>query len=369
MKENIISIEIEGDYLSSFIYSGVLILVDSDFNLTTYSWSEVISQALSGYNSQQQFLLKGYFENSRSSKIPEGFQNNILLVKESALSSCMFIKKNIGVWPSDINVYKNRIYIASEEGVDAIDFSWNSGRIGEFRESMKIWNEATFNIATNNFFRLAIASGQDGVLAFIPKNKMVSDKDISKLVDSVCVDCDWQNDRLIANTNTGVNIIDFSPIPIKKEFQGNDSEYWSIVNTIKKEKPSICELDNINGKHIINSWQAGDKMFLLAEDMSIAIVKQSELKYSSIDNFVSLGSEEVISSRTATFGTVIESQNNLSILGVNGARVIEDDFVTWRVFPRAKNYANHLHIIKDESISILAIAVSPGRDDSLQKAQ
>ncbi|TXL08070.1 hypothetical protein BMR07_03080 [Methylococcaceae bacterium CS1] len=86
MKENIISIEIEGDYLSSFIYSGVLILVDSDFNLTTYSWSEVISQALSGYNSQQQFLLKGYFENSRSSKIPEGFQNNILLVKESALS-------------------------------------------------------------------------------------------------------------------------------------------------------------------------------------------------------------------------------------------------------------------------------------------
>ncbi|OUI29042.1 hypothetical protein AZZ76_002131, partial [Klebsiella pneumoniae] len=34
-----LDLNIEGDYIDSFIYSGVLYLLDSDFKFTSYSWN------------------------------------------------------------------------------------------------------------------------------------------------------------------------------------------------------------------------------------------------------------------------------------------------------------------------------------------
>ncbi|MBB6608449.1 hypothetical protein H7B18_20225 [Klebsiella pneumoniae] len=32
--------------------------------------------------------------------------------------------------------------------------------------------------------------------------------------------------------------------------------------------------------------------------------------------------------------------------------MISNDFASWRVFPRAKNHANHLHLINEDNINI-----------------
>lgn len=51
MSINKFTINIEGDYVDSYIYSGLLILVDIDYKLTIYKWEQLFNQGLSGLNS------------------------------------------------------------------------------------------------------------------------------------------------------------------------------------------------------------------------------------------------------------------------------------------------------------------------------
>lgn len=41
MSDIALNLEIEGDYIDSFIYMGVLFLVDFDFNIHSYQWNEI----------------------------------------------------------------------------------------------------------------------------------------------------------------------------------------------------------------------------------------------------------------------------------------------------------------------------------------
>jgi hypothetical protein len=358
-----VSIEIEGDYLSSFIYSGVLLLVDSDFNLSAYSWDDIVELALNGTDAFEKQELRKYFNNSSYSKIPDRGMGKRFNVDKKSLSYCYSITKNIGVWPSDISVYRNRIYVSSEKGVDIIDFSWTYGRIDKFAKQIKIWDETSFSISTNSFYRLAVASGARGVWSFIPQKKTVSDKDVHQLVNSTCVDCDWQSERLIANTNDGVNVIDFKPIPNKNEFKGDEAQYWRIVNTIKNEEPTVFKWTEVGKRRVLSSWLAGDKMFFLTDDMEVGFTNQKHTDWINgttvPDGMLKpIDGGQVLASRTASFGTVIEFDEHLKILASTGLYTVDDSFVTWRVFPRSKNYTNQLHIVKDESIVIRIVEAS-----------
>lgn len=355
-----VSVEIEGDYLCSFIYSGVLILVDSDFFLHAYSWEDVVLASLKGVDAFERFSIANYFKNSSSKKIPQKGRGKQYFLDKRELSNCYVCSTEIGVWPSDINIYKNRIYVSSDEGVDIIDFNWSQGRVASFCHAIKIWKESAFSISTNDYFRLAIAAGKSGVLSFVPKNREVSERDISQLLPTTCVDCDWQNEYLIANTvNDGVSVFQFRPIPQQNEFNGSVQEYWKIVNEIKRQPPEICNIDRIGGEKVINSWFAGEKLFYLTDSMGVGFVLRSELEQARSANTNNIRqideADSIIASRTASFGTVIELENSLKVLGRESIYSLDDEFTTWRVFPRSRNFANQLHVIKDQQISVLAL--------------
>lgn len=358
-----ISVEIEGDYLSSFIYSGVLILVDSNFFLHAYSWDDVVSAALRGVGAAERFSIASYFNNSSCKKIPKIGRGRQYFVNEQMLSDCYVCSTKIGVWPSDINIYKNRIYISSDEGVDIVDFAWIRGQVASFCDSVKLWKESAFSISANDYFRLAIASGKSGVLSFVPKNREVSEHYLSQIISSTCVDCDWQNEHLIANTvNDGVNVIEFKSIPKRAEFNGSSTEYWNAVNLVKREQPAVYGIGRVGGVRIVRSWLAGEKLFYVTDEMDIGFVLQSEID--KIENVGAISSRRIehedrlVSSRTASFGTVIEFGDSLKVLGREDIYGLDNEFATWRVFPRSKNYANQLHVIRDRHISILAVEPS-----------
>lgn len=365
-----VSLELEGDFLSSFIYSGVLLLVDSDFVLSAYSWQEVLSAAVRGGKSAEQISLPTYLNNSTNGTMPTHCRNKVFGINKRALGDLDKRQVSIHVWPSDINVYKNRVYVSSDNGVNIIDFKWDNGKIESFSEPKNIWTEAAFSISPNNFYRLAIAAGKNGVLSYVPKNIYIRDDEIFQIVESVCVDCDWQNERLVANTVDGVDLIDYQAIPNKTDFKGAESEYWSIVNTIKRTPPEIKKLPTVDGEKIISGWLAGNKLFYLTDTFEIGftnhefnadIANQHTPRKRKIDN----NSGNVLSSRTASFGTVVEFSDRILVLGRDTSNEIIDDFSAWRVFPRSKNYTNHLHLIKDDrlTISVLEASSAEGVED------
>lgn len=370
MSFNSISVDVEGDYVSSFIYSGILFLVDFDFFLRAYSWVDVAKSASSGYDGVDGVVLNQFLENSVRNDIPKKNRSQVLTVSQRSLNRINSQKINLGVWPSDINIYKNRFYVSSETGVVAYDFNWDGGRVRSFSDPLVIWNEASFGISTNTLNRLAIASGDDGVLSFIPTRKYVSDNDVNQLIDAVCVDCDWQGDRLIANTIDGVDVLDFQSIPDYELFKGKENEYWGVVNRIKTRPPEKSKIKSIGSRNVISSWIAGEKEFFLLDDSHITFRNIDELvsgeaNLSSELNSVKLPEGQILATRTASFGTVVQSADSLFFFNDRKMHNLSDNLVAWRVFPRARNYANHLHIVRDQCVSIMMVEVDDNSNSDI----
>ncbi|MDG6774617.1 hypothetical protein QCB45_09750 [Thiomicrorhabdus sp. ZW0627] len=351
-----VSIEIEGDYLSSFIYSGVLFLVDMDFKLNSYSWDRVVNLALGNKFRIGNSDLRKYLLNSSRNKIKEKFNGRRYFITKRDLQKANERSIYIGVWPSDINLYRNTIYIASEAGVNTIHIKWEMGNLTEYKSNVKIWDCPSFRISPNSFYRLAIASGQEGLVTVIPQKKYVEDKDVKVRVKSVCTDCDWYKNRLVANTVGGVSVLDFEPIPDIKDYENHIEEYWRIVNQVKLEDPLQGNIKKIDNKTVVNSWFGGNKEFFLTEDMTIAFRTLNPDQQNNKTLMYQIEEDSIVTARTATFGTVVETKDTLKLIGQeNGFHTLDNDFVTWRVFPRSKYYANQIHIIKDKSIVISAI--------------
>lgn len=356
MKLDHISLEIEGNYLISYIYSGVLVLVDFEFNLIAYSWKDVVDRLLSNTPSLLKYIVSNYLNNSTNKKLNSSFKKNILSISKSSLLECHHISINIGVWPSDLTIYKNRIYYSSEKGVSIIDFKWANGRIESFSNPKKIWAEPSFTISVNTFYRLAISAGKSGLLGYIPDNSTVNEKFIKQLFDSICTDCDWQDESLIANTINGVKLLEFDVLPTESEFNGDKKEYWPLINKLKRNDPIINDISNTNNTNIINAWQAGNKLFFLSHDMRVGYIDKNDFSTQNYKfHFSNSRFNDVIASKTASFGTVIESNDSLKTIIKNDIETIDSDFSTWKVFPRSKSYANQIHIIKDAHLKILTI--------------
>lgn len=97
------SVSVEGDYVDSYIYSGLLVLVDIDYRLSVYKWEDLISNGLKGVGLFESNSLKKLMVDSRN-PIPKNNLSEIVISKENLRSSKLF-SYEIGVWPSDINVY------------------------------------------------------------------------------------------------------------------------------------------------------------------------------------------------------------------------------------------------------------------------
>jgi len=85
-----------------------------------------------------------------------------------------------------------------------------------------------------------------------------------------------------------------------------------------------------------------------AEDVHERLRQLGEMSLSS-----KLGS--VVSAGLATFGTIVECEEGLIVLRSDGEQMsIPGEPVNWRMFPRSKHYANHLHVIYDDRLEVFS---------------
>jgi len=346
-----ISVKIEGDYVDSYIYSGYLFLVDHKYIVSIYKWEALIDCFLEGIDACIQEIIKPILKDSRKTgnriDIP-----GLGLSKEN-LSRFKLFSYEIGVWPSDINIYSNVLYISSENGVSSIKFDWDKG---ELRTECRIFDEMSFGVSPNSGNRLAIAAGKNGVLTYIPisRNKNTG---VTQLFENTCLDIDWQSTALIANTISGVCRADFTAMPNKGDYD-SDNDYYRSIQRIKKIQPKVSTLENLK-----NAWVAGDKMFFLSKNGEISFnnLEKSEQEEKNVSGTVVKGS--VLRARTGAFGTVVETEDRLYSVTNEGVEPLSGEPVSWRVFPRARNYVNQLHIVNDDFLEINIINSSSAIND------
>lgn len=343
MNLNQFVVNIKGDYVDSYIYSGYLFLVDSEYIINIYKWQDIFDKSKLSDDVYQSVSLMNLLGDSRKS-IPKTGLREIELSREDLNKAKRFSFK-IGVWPTDINVYSNTLYISSENGIVRLDLDYVSG---ELSHEIKLFDEMCFSISPNSHGRLAFSAGKSGVFTLVPLSKFHSDKYIKCLISEICVDIDWQSTKLFANTNEGVVEALYNHMPERNDFESTKS-YLEAVKSTKSLPPVISRKEGFNF-----SWIAGDKTYSFDRkngfiDIDESIEKLNFRKDVKIKN-------NILRVRTAAFGTIIETDDALVALVGDEEINIANNPVSWRVFPRAKNYANQLHIINDNHISITIVA-------------
>src|ERR1035437_1098114 len=64
---------------------------------------------------------------------------------------------------------------------------------------------------------------------------------------------------------------------------------------------------------------------------------------------------DFISADNAVFGFVLERRNGIQILESSSeTTTLDGEPVNWRVFPRSRYYTNHLHVVREEYLSVLS---------------
>ena len=344
-----LKIIINGDYIDSFVYSGVLFLIDTNLILHTYSWDDIFRCAIQKQSKIIQISLLD-FAKGMTKTLNDRLKIDLEL-SENDIEKFKFTSTPLNVWPSDFNIFKNRVYISSEHGVDAYDFNWSSGSIESFNSPFRMFDEMSFKLATNTLYRIAIAAGKSGVISVIPTGKKIKSSDIKQIINIECSDCQWHDDLLIANGSTGHFTASFDRIPKQNDFSGTTQEYWSMVNRIKVKEPTISSENEINGSKIVTSWFCGKKIFKITENKKLYLSNENNI-HEELETNAVISTLQYLRAQTAPFGTIIEAGDNIHMLSENSIETIEYDATNWRLFPKSKNYLNHLHIIKDDYISI-----------------
>ncbi|ENJ5959320.1 hypothetical protein AB1Z15_000509 [Vibrio parahaemolyticus] len=136
-----LNIEIIGDYVDSYIYSGNLILVGSDYVLRTYRWDDLIDEATDGikYGDRQSIL-----NISKDSTTLSDEKTYNLEIKEKLLKKHFVSKIELGVWPTDIGIMSNWLYISSENGIDHVYLNYLTGQLGHMQRKSKLFDSMAF---------------------------------------------------------------------------------------------------------------------------------------------------------------------------------------------------------------------------------
>ena len=360
MRRNYLTIKIEGDFIDSFIYSVTLFLVNANSHIATYNWEGLLNEALL---SKKSYFFE-FLKDCRNFLTIDGnkFQEEIYIEKHNLKSQKTGEKLPLKGWSTDINVYSNYLYIADKNGVEAIRFDYEQKAINPSLH-FSVWGGYAYKISPNDGQRLAIAAGINGIITAFPRKDKINKQEDIKFIDINSCDCEWIGNYLIANSDAGAFISVFEELPQKPKKA--DDFFYKSLNDIKKKPPNIQKILNDSKESVAYAWMSGSKLFSLLTDGKLVIGNvdllntnnstQAEIKLPMSSNILSV--------RSGQFGAVIEIGDDLFSLTESGlSDVISHRPVSWRVFPRAKNYLNHLHIIENDYLIIRAYFVNSSDD-------
>ena len=114
------------------------------------------------------------------------------------------------------------------------------------------------------------------------------------------------------------------------------------------------------------AWLAGEKLFgINGQGEVYSHVETSNIDFPKVEEkriIPRLSQERLLGARSGSFGTVIEYEHALILYNESGEDLISHRPVNWRVFPRSKNYVNHLHVVENDRLQIYAFEINQSHD-------
>lgn len=367
-------INIEGNFLDSFIYSGVLFTVDVDGVLCTYSWNHLIDEYMKTDADKKRF--KNKLIDTRKDKRIKFDKDLVIELDQKFLEKYQKgICLDLDVWSTDLDIKDNILYISSERGLEALPFmeSWDNGKVMSFNDLYKVWGESkVFGVSTGSWGRTLLAAGCHGALEVVndvEQNNTIALKqqDGKVLSEEVCLDCEWE-------LNSTVAILDQLDTQVLLEYEKliSDSNFKFHARDSQEERAKkIRERESIPQENIsylkeyiksgipnnleniaTYSWFDEKKLVGLDQENHSLFYDFTKNEWIVDDNKL-IDEMSYRKIRQTNAGIIIETEDD-SLYRKSGKtnKLLSNDVSSWRVFPRSKNYQDRIHIVNEDYLQI-----------------
>jgi len=362
---------IPGEFYDSQIYAGRLHLWEVDHSIRTYNWDELIDSLAVPenlnlavqcgfrrsdylYGSQWDLIFQDKDIRSTITKKFSRLATHSLEMSSSHLTKALVDHQSnpINFPHSDSVIYGGRLYVAGQKGVWRT--SCNKGnRHAISTRPNRIWDCPILSIAAA-YGSLALSAGDEGLY-----EQNISDHDPWWAKDDDASD----PKQLSATHSSSSHWTYYSVFSSSYKHSGYladfDKESAQTADDPRFRKRVFRE--TISAEDIFHSkaysWGVQDKLcqFLNGE---LKVIRYSPWydgeQFEELPN-LELSHEKggFVSAESSTFGYIVEFDGGLSVVESDGSEFwIKGEPVSWRVFPKSKHYANHLHVIYDDRLVI-----------------
>ncbi|WP_312834056.1 hypothetical protein [Comamonas sp.] len=342
---NNINVKISGDYINSFIYSGLLFLVKSGGEIILFDWKRLVRKKV---NNIEHFE----FINNCSKRIAEDFEDIVFHLDEKEILDCVLDKSSLDFWPSDFIIYSNILYFSGQNGVEAIGLDFDAKKFIEDNRKF-IYSSRAYKLASAKNRGVAISAGINGVV-LKSIDKYLNDITAPKFLEKNSVDIEWGASTLVVNSEFTSSVDFFEKMPIvntRKMTKKQKDDF----NALKISRSSETEMPGY-------SWSIGDRLFNINEsNVKRSVISKEEgdeeFNIKKIDIKTEKYSfENFDSARSGSFGCVVDLYDKIVLMNDIGIKELGRNLTKWKVFPRAKNYVNHLHMIENDCLNIKIFA-------------
>lgn len=342
---NNINVKIAGDYINSFIYSGLLFLVKNGGEIILLDWKRVVRKKINNIEYRE-------FINNCSKRISRDFEDVTFHLEENEILDCVFDRSSVDFWPSDFIIYSNVLYFSGQNGVEAIGLDFENKKFNKDNRKF-IYSSRAYKLASSKQRGIAIAAGINGVV-LKSINKYLDEITAPKFLEKNSVDIEWGASTLVVNSESASSIDFFEKMQFADPGRMTKKE---------KDKFNALRISRSSAKEMPGySWSIGDRLFNMNENnikRSVISKEEGDEEFNVKEVDIKSGNyslDNFDSARSGSFGCVVDLYDRIVLINDSGIRELGRGLTKWKVFPRAKNYANHLHMIEDAFLNIKIFA-------------
>ena len=385
-----LKIVIPGHYYDCQIYRGKLYLWTMDGSVQVYDWNKLINHVVMPKFQVRLPFVFGFMEGNflYNKKVAyifgEECYNTVLLQQYQNLASqsvylspdemsstkLQEIDMPLSELPTDTEVYANNVYFAVDSGIyrRVLHNSVSEPYIGP--KDTQLWDCRVLSLRANKYPQIALSAGSDGLFEL---NLVKEDVIRPQALESVDETKVYRiSDKPSSFSNYSFLSV-FSSSYVDESFMAlfnwkplsdvNIARLGSKNLKVYRDFDKVIEakdiFENVSGSDIC--WGIDDKIYS---------IKGNELNVLKFNNAANLGKGEQyyqslqsvilpsnigrpISAGATYFGIVLEFTKGVIVLRSDGGVTnIPDEVIRWRVYPRSKNYLNHLHLVYDDRLEV-----------------
>lgn len=385
-----IKIIITGKYYDCQIYRGRLYLWSMDGFIKVYDWNKIINQTVIPKFKEKipfvfSFIEGNFLYNKRVSYIfsDEAYRSvllnqyrnlvgtPIIVEVEELVQSCLYQGAiPMDELPIDTEVYANNLYFALDNGLYRKVINSNASDPSLGPRDIKLWDCRLLSLKANKYPQIALSAGSEGLFEL----NLVKDKsNRPKVLESVEDTNIYRISKKPSSFSNYSFLSVFSSSYIDESYMALFK--WKPIDALrsnalgKREAKVYRDFNEVIEQYELFgeknepeiSWGIDDKIYSIKRD-TLSILKfnnsanfeKGETYYQTLDS-VKLPKNigQIIGAGSSYFGNVLEFTKGVMVLRSDGnVTVIPGEVVRWRVYPRSKNYLNHLHLVYEDRLEI-----------------